>query len=60
MTGAKAGRRRPCKRWHITRVCRPDTGLGFSRPIDNGDTSTPVPDGVELFFFTGRRQEATR
>ncbi|GLY97641.1 hypothetical protein [Actinoplanes sp. NBRC 103695] len=60
MTDLKRRRRRPAVRWHITRVCRPDTGLGYSRPIDNGNTSTPVPEGVALFFFTGRCQEANR
>jgi hypothetical protein len=60
MTTHTVHRPHPRPRRRITRVCRPDTGLGYSRPIDNGDPHTPIPAGVALHFFTGRQQEATR
>jgi hypothetical protein len=35
-------------------------GFGYSRDLDQ-PTPAPVPDGVDLHFFTGRtRQEVTR
>jgi hypothetical protein len=41
--------------------CEPRTsesaGLGYSRPIDNGDQPVPAPDGVDLIPITGRRTE---
>jgi hypothetical protein len=38
-----------------------DLGFGYSRTDTDTTDASPVPDGVDLYHFTGRgRQEATR
>lgn len=56
--------------WHLYQALRhrhaqavDDLGFGYSRTDSDAEPATPapVPDGVDMYFFTGRtRQEATR
>lgn len=40
----------------LTQRRRNDTGLRYSREIDNGCRAMPVPDGVQLVALGGRHQ----
>jgi hypothetical protein len=54
--------------WRLYRILRrrhaqlvDELGFGYSRTDNDPTGPAPVPDGVDLYFLTGRaRQEATR